>query len=216
VTHLVVFDIDGTLVDSTGFDSSLYVDALRDVLEYEASFDWSAFPHVTDAGLLDECMRRRGLSDPDASLRREFQARFIESVRTYIDANPGQVREIPGARAMFDSLRRLPGLQVAIATGGWHETALMKLAAAGFEVGATPMATSSDHHDRREIMRLAERRACGELPPRRRTYFGDGAWDQQACHSLGWEFIAIGGRLDHVPAFSSFLNAAAIRRCLGY
>ena len=67
-----------------------------------------------------------------------------------------------------------------------------------------------------EIMRLAERRACGELPPRRRTYFGDGAWDQQACHSLGWEFIAIGGRLDHVPAFSSFLNAAAIRRCLGY
>ena len=111
MTHLVVFDIDGTLVDSTGFDSSLYVDALRDVLEYEASFDWSAFPHVTDAGLLDECMRRRGLSDPDASLRREFQARFIESVRTYIDANPGQVREIPGARAMFDSLRRLPGLR---------------------------------------------------------------------------------------------------------
>jgi hypothetical protein len=149
-------------------------------------------------------MRRRGLSDPDASLRREFQARFIESVRTYIDANPGQVREIPGARAMFDSLRRLPGLQVAIATGGWHETALMKLAAAGFEVGATPMATAS--------LRCASQ----SMPPRRRTYFGDGAWDQQACHSLGWEFIAIGGRLDHVPAFSSFLNAAAIRRCLGY
>jgi len=38
--HLVMFDIDGTLVDSAGFDCELYVEAVRSVLTSRAS-GWS-------------------------------------------------------------------------------------------------------------------------------------------------------------------------------
>lgn len=213
--HLVMFDIDGTLVDSTGFDGELYAAALRQVLGIRVDEDWSGYPHVTDSGLLDECLRRHGLEDPDRALRRAVERCFVESVRTYVAAHPGRVREIPGARAVFDGFRRDPAYRVAIATGGWRETALMKLAAAGFVLGDTAVATASDHPERTGIMQLAERRACAGLQPRRRTYFGDGAWDQAACRTLGWDFVAIGGRLVHSPSFPCFSDAAAIRACLG-
>ncbi len=52
---------------------------------------------------------------------------------------------------------------------GWRETALLKLRAAGFEVGDTPIATSSEHFDRTVIMQLAQRHACADAPPSRRT-----------------------------------------------
>ena len=36
--HLVMFDIDGTLVDSAGFDSELYEEAVRSVLDVEIGY----------------------------------------------------------------------------------------------------------------------------------------------------------------------------------
>ncbi len=169
LTHLVVFDIDGTLVDSMGFDGPLYASLLREMVGCEVDEDWSTFPHVTDAGLLEECLKRCGIVDGDGSLRRTFKKRFAASIRDYIATHPSEVREAPGARVAFDALRSEPGLRVAIATGGWRETALLKLRAAGFEVGDTPIATSSEHFDRTVIMQLAQRHACADAPPSRRT-----------------------------------------------
>jgi hypothetical protein len=65
-------------------------------------------------------------------------------------------------------------------------------------------------------MRIAASRALGGLQPGRRTYFGDGPWDQRACRDLGWDFIAIGGNVTHDPAFESFSEQAAILSRLGF
>ena len=51
--YLILFDIDGTLVDSNEFDSEFYVQAVRKVLRIEVGDDWSAYQHVTDGGILD-------------------------------------------------------------------------------------------------------------------------------------------------------------------
>ncbi len=51
--HLIVFDVDGTLVESDEFDGVLYAKAVRDVLDIDVDEDWSSYRHVTDSGILD-------------------------------------------------------------------------------------------------------------------------------------------------------------------
>jgi len=87
--HLVMFDIDGTLVESYDFDSSCFVDAVVDIL---------------------------------------------------------------GVRINDD-------VALVFATGGWLESAKMKLSAAEIHFPDIPIASASDHYSRLEIMRLAEIRA---------------------------------------------------------
>lgn len=48
-----IFDIDGTLVESSGFEDELYVAAVRDVLgDVCIRESWSTYRHVTDTGIL--------------------------------------------------------------------------------------------------------------------------------------------------------------------
>ena len=93
-------------------------------------------------------------------------------------------------------------MRVAIATGGWAETALIKLAAIGVNLDGIGFASSSDAHQRTKIMDLAAQRALRGVVPTTRTYLGDGAWDQRASAELGYRFIAIGRALDHEPRCS--------------
>lgn len=52
--NLVMFDIDGTLVESYDFDASCFVQAVQNVLDICIDTDWSKYVHVTDSGILDE------------------------------------------------------------------------------------------------------------------------------------------------------------------
>ena len=52
--HLIVFDVDGTLVDSKEFDDRLYELAVQTVLGIEIDNDFSRYQNVTDSGILDE------------------------------------------------------------------------------------------------------------------------------------------------------------------
>lgn len=215
MVDLVMFDIDGTLVDSTGFDGRIYAETVDDVLGIVVDRDWSTYPHVTDGGLLDEIMLRNGIADPDGSRHAAVKREFVSRIAGYIRGDPESVREIAGAVALLASLRRRNDCRVAIATGGWFETASLKLRAAGFDLDGVALASSCDAHRRTEIMQIAAGRAIGGLEPRRRTYFGDGAWDRRACAELGWDFVAVGGGVPHPVAFGCFTDRDAILGCLG-
>jgi hypothetical protein len=54
--HLVMFDIDGTLVDSNGFDGELYAPAMREVTGADVDRCWQSYRHVTDGGILAEVL----------------------------------------------------------------------------------------------------------------------------------------------------------------
>jgi len=45
--NLVLFDLDGTLVDSGAFEGELYVHAVRSVLGIAIDTDWSRYRHET-------------------------------------------------------------------------------------------------------------------------------------------------------------------------
>jgi phosphoglycolate phosphatase-like HAD superfamily hydrolase len=207
-----MFDIDGTLVDSMRVDSHLYARAVRETLGGDVYIDetWRPYVHVTDGGILDEILAQHRFEEPRDELRSAVKRRFIELVRGHVDAGATVLREIRGATALLQELRARPDVRVAIATGGWAETALIKLAAIGVSLDGIGFASSSDAHQRTKIMELAAQRALRGVVPTTRTYLGDGAWDQRASAELGYRFIAIGRALDHEPRFDDYMDRAAV------
>ena len=160
-----MFDIDGTLVDSVGFDNRYYADALRSVLNVEIDDTWRPYKHITDSGILEELLASRDFDRPIDELRATAKQKFVAAIRAHFARDASAVREIAGAKALFDHLARLPDVRVAIATGGWAESARLKLAAIGIDPDAVPLATSSDRIERARIMQLAEERALGGAAP---------------------------------------------------
>ena len=207
--HLVCFDIDGTLVASAEFDADLYEQAVRDVLGLDLNPDWSQYKNVSDSGILEEILE--SIPDPEerTHLGRRVQSAFLNSTSQCVERNPSLIREIPGAKALVETLKELPNVSICIATGGWTETAQLKLSAIGLDPTNIPMATASDAVKRTDIMQLAESRATKGLVTRR-TYFGDGQCDKKAAAELGYDFVAIGGRVDHHVAFQDLQDLEAI------
>ena len=212
--NLVMFDVDGTLVDSCGFDGVLYARAVREVLKIEVDETWASYRNVTDSGILEELLvqYRGGSSAEDA--RSAVKRLFVELTSDHIARRPSAIREIPGARALVDALITIPDVCVAVATGGWHETASLKLRAIGLAVEEFALATASDSVERTKIMQLAEQRAMRGHVPVRRTYFGDGSWDKRAAAELGYRFIGVGGRVEHNLLFGDFNDRQAVLACL--
>ncbi len=208
-----MFDIEGTLVDSTGFDGALYAQAVREVLDVDVDETWASYRNITDGGILDEILERGRFGAAD-ELRARVQRRFVASVRSYLAGHASDVREIRGARALIESLLAIPDVCVAIATGGWLETAAMKLRHIGLDPDALPLATSSDAHERTSIMKLAAERALHGGVAAKRTYFGDGEWDRRASADLGFDFVAVGRTVEHPARFDDLADREAILRCL--
>lgn len=198
----VIFDIDGTLVDSVAFDARAYVAAVGDVLgNVSLRADWS-YGHVTDSGILRQICEENRLDV--AQYEQSVKARFGELIADHL-RREGMCPPIAGAQRLLAELRSTAGCHIGIATGGWRHTAGMKLKHAGYDVEGVPIASSDDGYERIRIMDLCRAR----LPATRiTTYVGDGEWDRVASERLGWRFIGVGSRLrgkcEHwLPDFSA-------------
>lgn len=190
----VIFDFDGTLVESSGFEDDLYVAAVRDVLgDVCIRKRWDTYRYVTDSGILRQIMEENRTRGEDRV--REVRARFGDLVSQYL-RNGGECNPTIGAIDLIDELRATPGFAVGIATGGWGHTARMKLAHAGFNPEHAVLVSSDDGHERTAIMRkcLDTLNAKGNSF-QRNVYVGDAEWDVQSTRELGWHFIGVGPRL---------------------
>ncbi len=213
--HLVVFDIDGTLVDSGEYESELYAQAIKDILGFQVDDDWSRYRHVTDSGILDQVIKNNSLDEDRDKIHKRVKKRFIDLTKNHFASRPDSLKEIPGARILIEKLKAKDSCVLAIATGGWEETARMKLGGIGVELDGVALATASDATSRVEIMQMAEARVLDGGTVIRKTYFGDRIWDKQASEHLEYHFIAVGNAVEHQTRFRDLLSHAAILAQLG-
>ncbi len=207
---LLVFDVDGTLVDSEDFDGILYAQAIRTVLEIDIDEDWSGYRHQTDSGILNEVLDRNGIGGDHSLAHDSVRREFISLVADYLAARGDRLPEVPGARAFVSRLAGRPDVAVGIATGGWKETAAMKLRAIDLDPETLNLASGSDAESRAEIMRTAATSALGGRSADRKTYFGNRPWDREASRRLGWQFIGIGPDVEHSTRFDDFLDRESL------
>lgn len=197
--HAVIFDIDGTLVQSAAVDDQLYRESVTSVLgavRFRPSL--ADYEYVTDSGILSQILEDNGIStesDPTNKIR----TRFVKALKCHILKN-GPFAEVPGARRLVETLRKSKAHGVAIATGGWRVSAELKLRSAEFDTSDIPIATSDTEYDRTRIMLTALSSLGTSFQSI--TYYGDGPWDRDACISLGWNFIAVGPGLGGLEAYS--------------
>ena len=212
--HLVVFDVDGTLVESEDFDGILYAQAIRNALKIEVDEDWSGYRHQTDSGILTEVLDRNG-SEGDRSLAHvSVRSEFITLVSGYLAAHGDRLPEVPGARAFVSRLAARPDVAIGIATGGWKETAATKLRVIGLDPDSLSLASGSDAESRVEIMQVAEARALAGGAVDRKTYFGNRPWDREASRRLGWHFIGIGPEVKHRTRFDDYSDQESVWKVL--
>lgn len=198
----IIFDIDGTLVQSFEYDARFYMQAVRDVYgPVEFRTQWDQYAHVTDSGILAQLLEDNKIQRDDEQVQ-AVRDRFYNLTETYLEQNPSLPTQ--GALETFHNLCEDEAWRVGIATGGWRHTAQAKLRSAGFSVSETPMVSSDDHYDRTEIMKRC-RQAVGS-DSGQTIYVGDGPWDLRASSRLGWSFIAVGPALQgkHDPWIERF------------
>ena len=184
----IIFDIDGTLIESMSIDNELYFSAVTEVLGPVTIRDLHDYDHVTDSGVLAQVLEDNGYAI-DSELAASVKSQFVAGLKRHIEV-AGSFPVIDGAIQFFDRVRSLDDCRVAIATGGWRESALLKLECAGFRIDGIPVLTGDDAQSRVEIMRSALAmlgREFGSV-----TYFGDAEWDRRTCEELGWRFAAVG------------------------
>lgn len=201
--HATIFDIDGTLLQSVAVDDALYREAVSAVLgPVRLRPSLHEYDYVTDTGVLVQILADNNLpAEPEPM--EEIKSYFVESLRRHIEKH-GPFVEIPGAADLLRSLSGSTSHAVAIATGGWRESAELKLKSAGFEFEHFPLVTANDHHERTGIMEIALSHLGSSF--KSVTYYGDGPWDRDACRSLGWEFVAVGPELGGLEDFRSLVS----------
>ena len=203
--HAVIFDIDGTLLHSAEVDDALYRQAVHAVLgDVRLRATINDYQYVTDTGILRQIFKDNNIPWTREQLD-EIRSLFVEFLQEHIDVH-GPFREIPGARDLLETLIASPIHSVAMATGGWQESAELKLRSAGIHFPDIPLVTSNDHYERTGIMKLAVE--CIGENFESVSYYGDGPWDRAACVELGWQFVAVGTELEglesyigHAPVF---------------
>ena len=189
--NLVIFDIDGTITDSTNVDYQCFVQTFYDLYQLDVRhMQWNDFLHVTDSGVTSELFRK--------NFDQEISKDVEETIKLYfynlLKSRQKEITEIPGAIKTLQLLPEMLHTVIAFATGGWKMTAVYKLSAIGYDVSSQIMVTADDHFDRSQITlkaidqsRIKHRLERFESI----TYIGDGLWDLRTCKQLGINFIGI-------------------------
>lgn len=200
--HLM-FDIDGTLIESYDFDEQCFVQAVLDVTGKTINTNWSDYRYVSDRGILMQFIQQHQMDITIEQLEPQVKAAFIQNIQAHLKQTPA--KEVAGAKAFIARLQDDSEAILSLATGGWGESARLKLQSAGFDVEKLVIASSNDHHSRTEIMLSAKAQVANQddLPI---TYFGDGEWDKRACDELGVNFVAVGNRVEHHQKIDDFIN----------
>lgn len=194
--RLVLFDIDGTMLDSGGTAALAFREALREVFGTAGPERGYSFAGKTDPQIAWDLLRHAGFDEEEIASRLE-QAWAVYLERLRESALPRRVRVYPGVVPLLDRISMLGnGAVLGLLTGNLAEGARLKLEAAGigfdrFAVGAF----GSDHRERAELPAIAidraERRFGHRFSGKDVVVIGDTPHDIACGAHLGVRTIAV-------------------------
>jgi phosphoglycolate phosphatase-like HAD superfamily hydrolase len=196
---LVLFDIDGTLVDTDGAGRRAIESAFEEIFGVAPVTARSA--RVRFAGMTDPAIFRALASaadidpalyhDTEDALRRSYLRFLAADMKTL---SPRQ-RVMPGIEPLLRALDRRERLWTGLLTGNIEAGARIKLEPFGLNGHFAGGGFGSDHEDRREVARLAWRRMCDlsgvEFPRSAVTVLGDTERDVDCARANGFRAVAV-------------------------
>ena len=196
VHHLVLFDIDGTLLLTDGAGRRAIHHALREVFGTIGRPDYR-FDGKTDPQIVRELMRHEGFADSDIDARMTaLLDRYAERIDAELAAPGFTPRALPGVHELLDALEARDDVVLGLLTGNIAAGATAKLRATGIDPARFAIcAYGSDHEHRPELPAVAARRYLErhghELSGDRITVIGDTPADMRCGHAIGARAIGV-------------------------
>ena len=139
--HLVMFDIDGTLTETVKVDDECFVRSLTEVCGFtDIETDWSRYQHTTDSGIFVEIHEARTGRPPSAAEISHFRLHFVDLLVQA--SSESAFAPIQGASRLLSGLACSAEHRVSLSTGGWRDSARLKMASAGMCFDDHPTASA--------------------------------------------------------------------------
>ncbi len=194
--RLVLFDIDGTLLNSGGMGRAAMQKALGQIFGSPGNPSYR-YDGKTDKQIVREVMRMEGHSDAHIDSRMEKLVQvYLEGLREAAKSGKFNIRPLDGIPEILDALEERDDVILGLLTGNVEPGARIKLKAAGIDPDRFKInAFGSDHEHRPELPAIARRRAGEslgiELAGERLVVIGDTPADIECGRSLGARAIGV-------------------------
>jgi phosphoglycolate phosphatase len=193
VPHLILFDIDGTLLWTRGSGRAATKAAMMDVFGTCGALDSHNFGGKTDWLTLAELLSDYSADDIGKHMPayEQAMAHHLTKIITEYTTEP-----CPGALDVVHALRKREDVLIGIVTGNVAMTAPIKLRTAGFDPAWFPVgAYGSEAMDRDHLPAIAIERAAKHvgkpISPEQVTVIGDTPADISCARAAGARAVAV-------------------------
>lgn len=223
--RLVLFDIDGTLLDSSGMGRASMQRALAEVFGSPGNPSYR-YDGKTDKQIVRDTMRLEGHTDEHIDSRMETLIDlYLDGLQTGVKSGNFHVRPLDGVVELLDALEARKDVVLGLLTGNVEPGARVKLKAAGIDPDRFRVnAFGSDHEHRPQLPAIAQRRASEnlglEIVGERVIVIGDTPADIECGRELGAKAIAVASghftveQLEAHDPYAVFLSLANTAKVL--
>lgn len=195
--RLVLFDVDGTLVDARGAGRWSLERAFERVFNLGRDEGFSArirFDGATDPSIIEEIASAAGVESVHLDrARADLEEAYLEILERRLSEGEA-ARPLPGVVRLLTSLQG-SGEALGLVTGNIRSGARLKIASAGLSEFFQEGAYGSDGTDRAVLARLArerlERRTGRAFEPGEVVLLGDSQEDVRAARVNGYRSLAV-------------------------
>lgn len=192
--RLVLWDVDGTLIDSGGVGPEAFPLAFERTVGRPPA-ELAVMSGRTDHEIALETLERNGIPEPDR-LWPEFARALAEALAELEPAMRERGRALPGAREAIAALAELDDVVQSLLTGNLKPNAAVKLGAFGLlpaELDLEIGAYGSDDRHRPALVSIARERAAGRhgKAPAQTVLIGDTPLDVAAGRAGGARVVGV-------------------------
>jgi phosphoglycolate phosphatase-like HAD superfamily hydrolase len=197
---LILFDIDGTMVDCGGQARRSFAEALLEVVGNTGQLDSYDMSGKLDPRIVTDLLMGIGLSREEAGVKLPLvREAYLTRLEQQLDV--AKMRLLPGVDELLDSLMQRDDIALGLLTGNWERGGRIKIGRFDLNRYFSFGSFGDDGTDRRELPPLALARAARkhgrDFTPRDTIIVGDSVLDVDCAHVHGIRCLAVAtGRTD--------------------